>query len=195
MKSSSELDSDHRDTDSEDQQLSPPRPKKSKHFTGAATYRTKFNCGCKNELSSSPPFQATHTGIWVVISETREKLHWYAAGLMVRTVPSLGFNAISGWNMIIWEDRMYYITLSQHHIYTKRNCSCLSLTFDMQSHVKQMEAELQMAVLTATSNVSLAFHDRLSPMIRNIFPDSKIALKYLPLQHLFVCSIKPLHQC
>ena len=35
-----------------------------------------------------------------------------------------------------------------------------------------------MAVLTATSNVPLAFHDHLSPTIRKIFPDSKIASKY-----------------
>ena len=40
------------------------------------------------------------------------------------------------------------------------------------------EAELKMAVLTAISNVPLAFHDRLSPTIRKVFPDSKIALKH-----------------
>ena len=44
--------------------------------------------------------------------------------------------------------------------------------------VKRTEAELGMAVLTATSNIPLAFHDRLSPTIRNIFPDSKIASNY-----------------
>ena len=31
------------DDSSEHQQQSPPRPKMSKKFTGAATYRTKFN--------------------------------------------------------------------------------------------------------------------------------------------------------
>ena len=44
--------------------------------------------------------------------------------------------------------------------------------------LNRTEAELQMAVLTAISNVPLAFHDRLSPTIRKVFPDSKIALKY-----------------
>ena len=31
------------DSESEDRQLTPPRPKKSKKLTGAATYKTKFN--------------------------------------------------------------------------------------------------------------------------------------------------------
>jgi hypothetical protein len=44
--------------------------------------------------------------------------------------------------------------------------------------LKRTEAELQMAVLTASSNVPLAFHDNLSPTIRRVFPDSKIASKY-----------------
>ena len=35
-----------------------------------------------------------------------------------------------------------------------------------------------MAVLTASCNVPLAFHDHLSPTVRSIFPDSKIAAKY-----------------
>ena len=35
-----------------------------------------------------------------------------------------------------------------------------------------------MAVLSEISNVPLAFHDRLSPTIKKVFPDSKIALKY-----------------
>lgn len=43
---------------------------------------------------------------------------------------------------------------------------------------KRTEAELQMAVLTATSNVPLSIHDRLSPTIRKVFPDSKIASQY-----------------
>ena len=50
-----------------------------------------------------------------------------------------------------------------------------SLTSEDQ---KRTEAELQIAVLTASSNVPLAFHDKLSPTIRRIFPDSKIASKY-----------------
>ena len=35
-----------------------------------------------------------------------------------------------------------------------------------------------MAVLTASCNVPLAFHDQLSPTLRSIFPDLKIAAKY-----------------
>ena len=35
-----------------------------------------------------------------------------------------------------------------------------------------------MAVLTAHCNIPLAFHDQLSPAIRDLFPDSKIAAKY-----------------
>ncbi|MCG8622687.1 MAG: hypothetical protein MJE68_11925 [Proteobacteria bacterium] len=44
--------------------------------------------------------------------------------------------------------------------------------------MKRMEAEVRMAVLTASCNVPLAFHDHLSPTLRSIFPDSKIAAKY-----------------
>ncbi len=35
-----------------------------------------------------------------------------------------------------------------------------------------------MAVVTASSNIPLAFHDQLSPLMRSIFPDSEIATKY-----------------
>ena len=43
---------------------------------------------------------------------------------------------------------------------------------------QRLAAELKMAVLTASSNIPLAFHDKLSPMIRSIFPDSRIASDY-----------------
>ena len=43
---------------------------------------------------------------------------------------------------------------------------------------KVIEAEVKMAVMAACNNIPLAFHDHLSPMIRSIFPDSRIALKY-----------------
>jgi len=36
--------------------------------------------------------------------------------------------------------------------------------------LNRTEAELKMAVLTASSNVPLAFHDCLSPTIRKVFP-------------------------
>ena len=51
-------------------------------------------------------------------------------------------------------------------------------TPERSEELKRTEAELQMAVLTASSNVPLAFHDNLSPTIRRVFPDSKIASKY-----------------
>ena len=39
-------------------------------------------------------------------------------------------------------------------------------------------AELKMAVLTACSNIPQAFHDKLSPTIREVFSDSKVAKNY-----------------
>ncbi len=46
--------------------------------------------------------------------------------------------------------------------------------------LKRMEAELKIAVLTASSNIPMAFHDRyrLSPTLSKVFPDSGIARKY-----------------
>jgi len=38
--------------------------------------------------------------------------------------------------------------------------------------LNRTEVELKMAVLTASSNVPVAFHDCLSPTIRKVFPDS-----------------------
>ena len=43
---------------------------------------------------------------------------------------------------------------------------------------KRIEAELKIAVLTASSNIPMAFHDVLSPTINKVFPDSGIATKY-----------------
>lgn len=39
-------------------------------------------------------------------------------------------------------------------------------------------AELKIAVLTASSNIPMAFHDMLSPTLSKVFPDSEIACKY-----------------
>lgn len=44
--------------------------------------------------------------------------------------------------------------------------------------LKRIEAELKIAVLTASSNIPMAFHDVLSPTISKVFPDSGIASKY-----------------
>ena len=53
--------------------------------------------------------------------------------------------------------------------------------------IKRIEAELKMSVLTACSN--LPFHDSLSPMIRNVFPDSKIASKYRSASTMVTCML------
>lgn len=44
--------------------------------------------------------------------------------------------------------------------------------------LKRMVAELKIAVLAASSNIPMAFHDLLSPTINKVFPDSGIACKY-----------------
>ena len=46
------------------------------------------------------------------------------------------------------------------------------------SATKCLEAEVKFVVLTASYNIPLAFHDRLSPMIRSVFTDSEIATSY-----------------
>lgn len=57
--------------------------------------------------------------------------------------------------------------------------SKLSFSSPSASEASQRtEAELKMAVLTAHCNIPFAFHDKLSPAIRELFPDSKIASKY-----------------
>ena len=62
---------------------------------------------------------------------------------------------------------------------SQKSQSKLSLTPASSSKVsKRVEAECKMAVLTACSNVPLAFHDRLSPMIREVFSDSDVAANY-----------------
>ena len=70
---------------------------------------------------------------------------------------------------------------SKSHLDQSKSLKCQpKLTFNIQSNedLKWTEAELRMAVLTASYNVSLAFHDRLSSTIRKAFPDSKIASRY-----------------
>ena len=42
----------------------------------------------------------------------------------------------------------------------------------------RIRAEIKIVVLTATSNIPLAFHDKLSPAIRSLFSDSKTASDY-----------------
>ena len=56
--------------------------------------------------------------------------------------------------------------------------SRLSFVASTSEATQRTEAKLKLAVLTAHSNIPLAFHDKLSPAIRELFPDSKIASKY-----------------
>lgn len=78
------------------------------------------------------------------------------------------------------QDVVQYCKSNTHLCQAKLLKSQSKLQFAAQSHddLKRTEAELQMAVLTASSNVPLAFHDHLSPTIRKVFPYSKIASKY-----------------
>ena len=55
--------------------------------------------------------------------------------------------------------------------------------------LKRTEAEVRMAVLMASCNIPLAFHDQLSPTIRRIFPDSKIAAKYHSASTKAMCML------
>lgn len=68
-----------------------------------------------------------------------------------------------------------------HQDLAKLQTSQTKLKFSAQTSseaLKRTEAEVKMAVLTASCNIPLAFHDRLSPTIRAVFPDSKIASGY-----------------
>ena len=55
--------------------------------------------------------------------------------------------------------------------------------------LKRTEAEVRMAVLTASCNIPFAFHDHLSPAIRTLFPDSKIASKYHSASTKVMCML------
>ena len=44
--------------------------------------------------------------------------------------------------------------------------------------LKKLTDELKMVVLTDTSNISMVFHDKLSPAIRSAFSDSVVASNY-----------------
>lgn len=52
-----------------------------------------------------------------------------------------------------------------------------------------IEAEVKMAAITACNNIPLAFHDVLSPMIRSVFPDSKIATMYHSASTKAMCML------
>ena len=65
----------------------------------------------------------------------------------------------------------------------------LSFSSQAQGDMQRMEAELRMAVLTASSNVPLAIHNQLSPMIRKAFQDSKISAKYHSASTKATCMV------
>lgn len=56
--------------------------------------------------------------------------------------------------------------------------SRLTMHTSSSTNTKLLEAEVKFSVLAAFNNIPLAFHDHLSPMIRNVFPDSDIASHY-----------------
>ena len=51
-------------------------------------------------------------------------------------------------------------------------------TASSSNDMKRLEAEVRMAVLSASCNIPLAFHDQLSPLVRSVLPDSEIAANY-----------------
>ena len=54
---------------------------------------------------------------------------------------------------------------------------------------KTIEAELKFAILTASCNIPIAFHDHLSPMIRSEFSDSKIGSRYHSASTKAMCML------
>jgi hypothetical protein len=65
------------------------------------------------------------------------------------------------------------------------------IRFNAESNetLKRTVAELKIAVLTATSNIPMAFHDSLSPTINKVFPDSGIACKYRSASTKATCML------
>ena len=64
-----------------------------------------------------------------------------------------------------------------------------SMSLQSQQGMKTTEAELKMAVLATSSNIPLAFHDRLSPAIRTYFHDSKTTVAYHSASTKATCMI------
>jgi len=80
-------------------------------------------------------------------------------------------------------------TQTQGHKDRAHSLKCSSKPVQSNEDGKRIEAELKMFVLIACSNVPLAFHDHLSPMIRNVFPDLKIASKYKSASTKATCML------
>jgi len=54
---------------------------------------------------------------------------------------------------------------------------------------KVTRAEVKMAVAMTNHNIPLAFSDHISPLLRDIFPDSVIAKKYSAAKTKMTCTI------
>ena len=55
--------------------------------------------------------------------------------------------------------------------------------------LRRTEVEVKMAVMAASCNIPLAFHNQVSPAIRSLFPDSKIASKYHSASTKAMCML------
>ena len=91
-------------------------------------------------------------------------------------------------NVSTWESKIAIVKHSrtQNHLDQAQVMNSQpKLTFAGQSSDKVLYSGLQqnekMAIVAAASNIILAFYDKLSPTIRNIFPDSKLGSNYVPL--------------
>lgn len=65
-----------------------------------------------------------------------------------------------------------------HQMKSQTSLVTFTTSTDTAGSKKTIEAELIMAVLTASSSIPLAFHDKLSPAIRSCFSDSAIGKNY-----------------
>ena len=92
-------------------------------------------------------------------------------------------------NVITWEKMLPCIAIRRAILKALKAQPKLSFHAQSSDEVKRTEAELRLAVLTAVSNVPLAFHDQLSPTIRKVFPDSKIASKYQSASTKATCML------
>ena len=93
-----------------------------------------------------------------------------------------------------WENKMSSSNAKHKAILTKLSHS--SLKQDSPSLMQQglvmflgAEAEVKMAVMAASCNIPLAFHNQVSPAIRSLFPDSKIASKYHSASTKAMCML------
>ena len=162
------------DTDS-DKDLDVP-PTKMAKFKGAATYLTKF----KNEWRKEFSFVTSVPG------DPYRYLMELNLALCLCMAIFIGFRCIVCDKKLKCshmgrKDIIAHSETNSHRLQAKQlqSQSRLSFSKPCSSEASQRtEAELKIAVLAAHSNIPLAFHDKLSPAIRLLFPDSKIASSY-----------------